>query len=96
MAKVGLCGVLAIHNCTGLAQDCMGCMVIGYLNACCVSSGLHEMTKAKKKVAAKPHNSLFLFCNMNRFGMAVADKKWFYKLASSTLSYAVAVTKSLL
>ena len=88
-------GILAIQNCTGLAQDCMGCMY-GYLNACCVSSGLHEMTKAKKKVAAKPHNSLFLFCNMNRFGMAVEDKKWFYKLASSTLSYAVAVTKSLL
>ena len=42
-------GILAIQNCTGLAQDCMGCMVIGYLNACCVSSGLHEMTKAKKK-----------------------------------------------
>ena len=97
MAKLGLCGLVwdignpKLHR---IGPGLYG--LYGYLNACCVSSGLHEMTKAKKKVAAKPHNSLFLFCNMNRFGMAAADKKWFYKLASSTLSYAVAVTKSLL
>ena len=41
---------------------------------------LNEMTKA-----SKPHNSLVLFCNMNRFARQL-DKKVFYKLASPTLS----------
>ena len=52
--------------------------------AACVSSGLNEITKAKKKVASKPHNSL-----SSHFATWIdlaADKKCFYKLASSTIN----------